>query len=67
MNYINFIRLVYDMRRAQRDFFDRRTQSALALAKDLERRVDREVLQMIGDQIAMEQGTLFPDVKVVAR
>jgi hypothetical protein len=55
------------MRRAQRDFFDRRTQSALALAKDLERRVDREVLQMIGDQIAMEQGTLFPDVKVVAR
>lgn len=66
MNYIDFLRLVYDMRNAQKDFFERRTQSALSLAKDLERRVDREVLQVLGDQIAMEQGALFPDVKVVA-
>lgn len=54
------------MRRAQTDFFERRTQSALSLAKDLERRVDREVLQMLGDQIAMEQGALFPSGKMEA-
>ena len=66
MNYIDFVRLIYDMRRAQTDFFERRTQSALSLAKDLERRVDREVLQVLGDQIAMEQGALFPSGKMEA-
>jgi tetrahydromethanopterin S-methyltransferase subunit G len=54
---------VHEMRSAQKDYFDRRTQSALYRAKDLEKRVDREVLQMIGDQIALEQGTLFGGVQ----
>lgn len=66
MTYTEFLKLVRDMRTAQKDYFDQRTQSTLYRAKELERRVDREVLQMIGDQVAMEQGALFPDVKVVA-
>ena len=59
MNYTEFVRLVYDMRRAQQDYFDRRTRSALELAKSLERRVDREALQILGDQVNVEQVGMF--------
>ena len=63
MTFMEFVRVVYEMRGAQKDYFDRRTQSALYRAKELEKRVDREVLQMIGDQVALEQGQLFPGGK----
>lgn len=57
---MEFARVVWEMGQAQKEFFDKRTQSTLALAKNLERRVDREVLQMLGDQATAEQGKLFP-------
>ena len=59
MTYIEFVRLVWDMRRAQKCFFEKRTRTALALAKDLEKRVDREALQILGDAITAEQPHLF--------
>ena len=59
MTYTEFARLIYDMRQAQKAFFNRRTRTALELAKDLERRVDREVLQILGDAITAEQPNLF--------
>jgi hypothetical protein len=67
VNYVEFVRLVHDMRMAQKDFFDRRTQSSLALAKSLEKRVDKVVLQVLGDQIAVEQGQMFPLIQVGRR
>lgn len=58
MNWIEFVRMVYEMRQAQKDFFNKHTQSTLALAKDMERRVDREVLQILGAQVEAQQGVL---------
>ena len=59
MNYTEFARLIFDMRSAQKDFLDRRTRSALELTRSLEQRVDREVLQIIGDHINVEQMVLL--------
>lgn len=63
MTYIEFAKLVYQMRQAQRDYFRFRTRSAMERAKDLEHQVDRAALQILGDDIAFEQGILFPGEK----
>lgn len=63
MTYTEFAKLVYYMRQAQRDYFRFRTQSTLVRAKDLEQQVDRAALQILGDDIAFEQGILFPGGK----
>ena len=60
MNYTEFAKLVWQMRQAQKDYFDERTQTALIEAKTLERKVDAATLQILGDAIVAEQGTLFP-------
>jgi len=59
VNYTDFTRLVYDMRRSQKVFMDKRTRTALELMRALEKRVDREVLQVLGDAIGAEQPGLF--------
>lgn len=50
INLVDYARLVSDMRNAQKDYFLSRTRSALSLAKELEQRVDRVTLQLIGEQ-----------------
>jgi hypothetical protein len=63
MTYTEFVKLVWLMRQAQQDYFTSRTQSALIRAKDFEKQVDSIALQILGDAIAFEQGTLFPGGK----
>lgn len=54
VNFVDYVRLVSDMRNAQKDYFNSRTRSALSLAKELEQRVDRVTLQLIGEQAVQE-------------
>lgn len=51
-------KLVRAMRDAQNDYFQARTRTALHVAKILERKVDRIVLQVLGEAAA-EQENLF--------
>lgn len=61
MTLVELARLVWQMRQAQKDYFNRHTQTALIEAKTLERKVNEAVLQILGDAITAEQGTLFPN------
>lgn len=54
LTLVEFTKLVYAMRAAQKDYFDQRTRSALARAKDLEARVDRTILQIAGEAAVQE-------------
>lgn len=54
-----FVRLVWQMRDAQKDYFAQRTRSALNKLLALEKLVDRAVLQILGEEIVAEQGNLF--------
>ena len=51
---IDYAILVREMRSAQKDYFSTRTRTALSLAKELEQRVDRVTLQLIGEQATQE-------------
>jgi len=53
-------KLVREMRVAQNDYFAKRTRSALTRSLDLEKKVDRLVLQILGD--AQTQPPLFAPV-----
>ena len=61
MGLIELAKLVWKMRQAQKDYFKRHTQTALIEAKTFERKVDAAILQIIGDAITSEQGTLFEE------
>ncbi|MGC9397115.1 MAG: hypothetical protein ACP5J4_19905 [Anaerolineae bacterium] len=61
MTLTELAKLVWEMRQAQKTFFDRHTQTALIEAKTYERKVDAAILQILGDAITAEQGTLFPN------
>ncbi|MBN2389928.1 MAG: hypothetical protein JXR84_04350 [Anaerolineae bacterium] len=54
VGFMDYVQLVSDMRNAQKDYFQQRTRSALSLAKELEQRVDRVTLQLIGEQAVQE-------------
>lgn len=61
---LEFIKLVRDMRAAQRAYFAQRTRSALQAAKTLESRVDREIaltLQNIAVQSSLEFNEMVND------
>lgn len=48
-------KLVQVTRNAQKDYFATRTRSALELSKNLERKLDRVVLQVLGEQASQGQ------------
>jgi hypothetical protein len=50
----DFLKLIQDMRQAQRDYFRSRTSENLQKSKELERRVDAEVKSLLD-----KQATLF--------
>lgn len=50
--------LVKLMRDAQKDYFEQRTRTALQVAKNLEGKVDRVILQLLGEQWVAAQGAL---------
>ena len=54
MTHLEFVRLVADLRRAQRYYFSNRTERSLEKAKQLERQVDLAVKELL------QQPTLFP-------
>ena len=48
-------KLVQVTRAAQKDYFASRTRSALELSKNLERKLDRVVIQVLGEQLSQGQ------------
>ena len=60
MTMAKLAELVREMRDAQNDYFAKRTRSALTRSLDLEKKVDRLVLQILGD--AQTQPPLFAPV-----
>ncbi len=55
MKQTEFVALVREMREAQQEFFTVRTRTALARARELERRVDAYVLQFVNETPAQRQ------------
>lgn len=56
MDHIDFVRLVAEMRTAQREFFRTRSTAALDRSRSLERRVDEALRRELDGQ-----GTLFEE------
>lgn len=52
-----FIKLVAEMREAQREFFDKRTQGNLARAKQAAQKVDEWLLKYTAEQVQLEMWT----------
>ncbi|MFZ5821648.1 MAG: hypothetical protein ACOYYJ_17260 [Chloroflexota bacterium] len=51
---IKFARLVWNMRKAQNDYFEHRTQMHLQAAKDLENQVDKWLVDILEDVLRVE-------------
>jgi hypothetical protein len=51
LNKLDFARLVWQMRQAQKKYFKERTQSGLRASKELERKVDEELQQIIKEAV----------------
>lgn len=50
-----FVKLVYEMRKAQKEYFKTRDKSVLSKSKELERKVD----SFLAQQVINQQTTLF--------
>lgn len=59
MDHKEFIDLVANMRRAQKEYFEHRTNAALSSAKSLERKVDKVLAEGIRVDTSGSQGVLF--------
>lgn len=53
LTFEEFVRLVADMRHQQRRYFALRRPDILALAKDLERKVDKAVARLTESQLSL--------------